>query len=56
MTKFSLDKQTYEVPNSRKPGQTAIYRNAEHPVVEKSFSPKVNTTIECFNHGNRKDQ
>ncbi|KAG1149273.1 hypothetical protein G6F37_005233 [Rhizopus arrhizus] len=51
MTKVGLDKQSYEVPNTRKPGQTGIYRNAKRPVVEETFSPKVTTMIECFNHG-----
>ncbi|KAG0747140.1 hypothetical protein G6F62_001412 [Rhizopus arrhizus] len=51
MTKVGLDKQSYEVPNTRKPGQTGVYRNAKRPVVEETFSPKVTTMIECFNHG-----
>ncbi|CEG68522.1 hypothetical protein RMATCC62417_04770 [Rhizopus microsporus] len=51
MAKFSLDKQTYEVPNTRKPGQSGIYRNAKRPVVETTFSPKVTTIIDCFNYG-----
>ncbi|RCH98973.1 hypothetical protein CU097_014361 [Rhizopus azygosporus] len=51
MAKFSLDKQTYEVPNTRKPGQSGIYRNAKRPVVETTFSPKVTSIIDCFNYG-----
>ncbi|EIE89627.1 hypothetical protein G6F47_004463 [Rhizopus delemar] len=51
MTKVGLDKQSYEVPNTRKSGQTGVYRNAKRPVVEETFSPKVTTMIECFNHG-----
>jgi long-chain acyl-CoA synthetase len=52
MGKFSLEKQTYEVPGSRSPGQTGIYRNAQRPVVEESFSPKVKSMIDVFNNGN----
>ncbi|KAI7899938.1 uncharacterized protein BX663DRAFT_477474 [Cokeromyces recurvatus] len=51
MGKFSLEKQTYEVPGSRTPGQTGIYRNAQRPVVEESFSPKVRSIIDIFNNG-----
>ncbi|CAO3681266.1 unnamed protein product [Rhizopus stolonifer] len=51
MVKFSLDKQSYEIPNSRKPGETGIYRNAKSPEINESFSPQVTTLIECFNHG-----
>ncbi|KAG0165324.1 hypothetical protein DFQ28_000215 [Apophysomyces sp. BC1034] len=50
MPKFSLEKQTYEVPDSRRPGQTGIYRNAQRPVVEESFSPKIKTMYDIFNH------
>ncbi|KAI9281094.1 hypothetical protein BY458DRAFT_450589 [Sporodiniella umbellata] len=51
MAKFSLDHQTIEVPHSRQPGQTGIYRNAQHQEVQKSISPKINTLIDCFNNG-----
>ncbi|KAI8643178.1 hypothetical protein BD408DRAFT_365393 [Parasitella parasitica] len=51
MSKFSLEKQTYEVPGTRSPGQTGIYRNAQRPVVEESFSPKVKSMIDVFNNG-----
>lgn len=51
MGKFTLEKQTYEVPGSRSPGQTGIYRNAQRPVVEASFSPKVKSMIDVFNNG-----
>ncbi|KAI8991514.1 hypothetical protein BDF20DRAFT_845057 [Mycotypha africana] len=51
MAKFTLEKQSYEVPNTRAPGQTGIYRNARRPVIEDSFSPKVKTMIDIFNHG-----
>ncbi|CEP11641.1 hypothetical protein [Parasitella parasitica] len=51
MGSFSLEKQTYEVPGSRSPGQTGIYRNAQRPVVEESFSPKVKSMIDVFNNG-----
>ena len=29
-----------------------IYRNAQRPVVEESFSPKVKSMIDVFNNGN----
>ncbi|KAI8993667.1 hypothetical protein BDB01DRAFT_832453 [Pilobolus umbonatus] len=51
MAKFSLDKQTYEVPNSRQPGQTGIYRNAIQTELQATFSPKVKTTVDLFNTG-----
>lgn len=31
-----------------------IYRNAQRPVVEESFSPKVKSMIDVFNNGNIK--
>lgn len=51
MAKFSLDKQTYEVPNTRKPGQTGHYRNAIDHELQATFSPKIKTTIDLFNTG-----
>ncbi|KAF7729314.1 hypothetical protein EC973_004570 [Apophysomyces ossiformis] len=51
MAKFSLDRQTYEVPDTRRPGQTGIYRNAKRPVVEESMSPKVKTMYDLFHTG-----
>ncbi|KAL0082242.1 hypothetical protein F4703DRAFT_1758011 [Phycomyces blakesleeanus] len=51
MAKFSLERQSYEVPNSKQPGQSPIYRNGERPVVEDSFSPNVKTIYDIFYYG-----
>ncbi|KAI8077880.1 uncharacterized protein BX664DRAFT_287488 [Halteromyces radiatus] len=51
VNKINLDKQTYEVPNSRKPGQTGIYRNAVRTELVERFSPKVHTMYDIFQHG-----
>ncbi|KAI8085806.1 uncharacterized protein B0P05DRAFT_570009 [Gilbertella persicaria] len=51
MVKFSLERQTYEVPGTRSPGQTGIYRNAQNTTIQETFNPKVKTMIEIFNHG-----
>ncbi|KAI9265933.1 hypothetical protein BY458DRAFT_457727 [Sporodiniella umbellata] len=45
------NQQSYEVPNSKKPGQTSIYRNAQSTELKESFSPQVTTIIDCFNAG-----
>ncbi|ORZ18049.1 hypothetical protein BCR42DRAFT_413031 [Absidia repens] len=51
VNKINLQKQTYEVPGSRKPGQTGIYRNAQRTELVESFSPKVKTLYNIFQHG-----
>ncbi|KAG2232064.1 hypothetical protein BDF21DRAFT_492852 [Thamnidium elegans] len=51
MAKFSLENQTYEVPGSKVPGSTGIYRNSNHRTIVSSFSPKVKTMIDIFNNG-----
>ncbi|KAI8389388.1 hypothetical protein BD560DRAFT_344284 [Blakeslea trispora] len=51
MAKFSLENQTYEVPGTRAPGQTGIYRNAQNTTIMETFNPKVRTMIDIFNHG-----
>ncbi|CAO3671821.1 unnamed protein product [Rhizopus stolonifer] len=51
MTQSVLEQQTYEVPNTRKPGQTGIYRNAQHREIITNLTPKMSTLIDCFNEG-----
>ncbi|KAI8067844.1 hypothetical protein BC940DRAFT_300590 [Gongronella butleri] len=51
VNKVNLEKQTYEVPNSRKPGQTGIYRNGARTELMSTFHPKVKTTWDIFMHG-----
>ncbi|KAI7868627.1 hypothetical protein BDF14DRAFT_1792338 [Spinellus fusiger] len=47
----SLRNQNYEVPNSKKPGQSATYRNGNSPVLNAKFSPNVNNIYDIFAHG-----
>ncbi|ORX59814.1 acetyl-CoA synthetase-like protein [Hesseltinella vesiculosa] len=51
VNKINLEKQTYEVPNSRKPGQTGIYRNGVRTELISTFHPKVKTSYDIFLHG-----
>ncbi|KAG8812318.1 hypothetical protein FRC18_003011, partial [Serendipita sp. 400] len=49
---FPYKKQSYEVPGTKKPGQTAHYRNAVFPDLVKPGAPGVpSTTHEIFEAG-----
>ncbi|KAI8149587.1 hypothetical protein BJV82DRAFT_588533 [Fennellomyces sp. T-0311] len=49
--KVNLEKQLTELPDTRRPGQTGIYRNAVHPELMVSKSPKVKTMYDLFREG-----
>ncbi|CAG8471627.1 11251_t:CDS:10 [Paraglomus occultum] len=45
-------KYSIELPNTRKPGQTGIYRNVDSPdTIVKTFRPGVTTLYDIFLHG-----
>ncbi|CAO3665415.1 unnamed protein product [Umbelopsis ramanniana] len=49
---IDFNHQSVEVPNSRKPGQTGVYRNAQTPKeLLTNINPKVTTIYEAFRQG-----
>ncbi|KAI8384984.1 uncharacterized protein BYT42DRAFT_564291 [Radiomyces spectabilis] len=53
MPSINLEKQTIELPGTRRSGQTGVYRNAVHTELTQSFSPKVKTMYDLFKNGLR---
>ncbi|KAI9266741.1 hypothetical protein BDA99DRAFT_506557 [Phascolomyces articulosus] len=49
--KLNLEKQLIELPDSRKPGQTGVYRNAMYPELVERTSPKVQNMFDLFRDG-----
>ncbi|KAI8331068.1 hypothetical protein BC941DRAFT_439688 [Chlamydoabsidia padenii] len=51
--KINLEQQAIEIPNTRKPGQTGVYRNAQFPELVETFSPEVKTMYNIFQYGHK---
>ncbi|KAL0079325.1 hypothetical protein J3Q64DRAFT_1664188 [Phycomyces blakesleeanus] len=51
MMPIDLNNQTIQVPDSKRPGQTAIYRNSSFPELIESVKPEIKTTYDIFANG-----